>query len=147
LEPEQYQTLAEQVLDYCKGRAIRVLLDVVADWAEQGGAAGVHLDSAQLRQCAGRPVGPDRYVAASCHDLDDLEQAVAIDADFAVLSPVLPTASHPLAKPLGWRRFAEVVSRAGLPVYALGGMHPEHRAVARRHGGQGIAGIRGILGG
>ena len=44
------------------------------------------------------------------------------------------TLSHPQAEPLGWERFFALVDRAALPVYALGGMRPEHlrQAVGNR---------------
>ena len=71
-------------------------------------------------------------------------QAAQIGADFAMLSPVLPTRSHPDADPLGWQRFADWVEGARLPVFALGGMRPEMEGVAWSHGAQGVAGIRGM---
>jgi 8-oxo-dGTP diphosphatase len=85
-----------------------------------------------------------RRLAASCHDADDLKRAEDLGADFALLSPVLPTRSHPDAEPLGWERFAAMVDRANLPVYALGGMHPSMLSRAWQAGAQGVAGIRGL---
>ena len=83
-------------------------------------------------------------MAASCHNASELAQAARIGADFAVLSPVLTTRSHPQATPLGWRRFAELVTPAAMPVYALGGMQPSMVAQAWQQGGQGIAAIGGL---
>ncbi|NJD06838.1 MAG: Nudix family hydrolase [Methylococcaceae bacterium] len=146
LDAEAYRALALSVLEFGNNHGIRVLLDLAEDWAWGAGAAGVHLDSVQLRRCMARPVGRDRYFAASCHDLAELERAAALGADFALLSPVLPTETHPHGQPLGWQRFGDLVDHVNLPVYALGGLRPHHLALARIHGGQGIAGIRGILG-
>ena len=42
---------------------------------------------------------------------------------------------------MGWERFAKLVEGAALPVFALGGMGPQHIEIAREHGGQGIAAI------
>ncbi len=67
-----------------------------------------------------------------------------LGADFAVLSPVLATAAHPGAKPLGWEGFAAAVKDTPIPVYALGGMRPEHLETAMRHGAHGIALLSGI---
>ena len=72
------------------------------------------------------------------------EQAERIGVDFAVLSPVLATASHPEAEPLGWQRFQALVEKVNIPVYALGGMSPRMVGQARECGGQGIAAIRGL---
>jgi 8-oxo-dGTP diphosphatase len=106
---------------------------------------GVHLRAAQLRELHERPLPPDAWVGASCHDAVELELAAWLGADFATLSPVNRTASHPEAAPLGWERFAQLVAEARLPVYALGGVGPEDLQRARAAGAQGVAGIRAFL--
>jgi 8-oxo-dGTP diphosphatase len=83
-------------------------------------------------------------VGASCHDARELDHAARLGADFATLSPVQRTASHPDVQPLGWDRFARWVADARLPVYALGGVGPPDLARARAAGAQGVAGIRGF---
>lgn len=102
---------------------------------------GVHLRAAQLRELRERPLPATEWVGASCHDAGELERAAMLGADFATLSPVRITASHPNAKPLGWDRFAELVRDARLPVYALGGIGPDDLDRARAAGAQGVAGI------
>jgi 8-oxo-dGTP diphosphatase len=106
------------------------------------GADGVHLQAAQLQLLDDRPDLP--LVGASCHNRAELERAAELGCDFAVLSPVLPTASHPGAPGLGWDRFAELVKDTPLPVYALGGMRVDFLDTARRHGAHGIALLSGI---
>ena len=70
--------------------------------------------------------------------------ASRLQLDFAVLSPVLKTTSHPDAEPLGWHRFAELVELVNLPVYSLGGMQPDLLETAWGFGAQGIAGVTGF---
>jgi 8-oxo-dGTP diphosphatase len=122
----------------------RVLLNGRPETAAAIGADGLHLSSRQLFQHKARPVATTQLLAASCHSTGDLAQATRLGADFALLSPVLPTRSHPDADPLGWSRFAAWVEDANIPVYALGGMHPGLRETAWAHGAQGVAGIRGL---
>jgi 8-oxo-dGTP diphosphatase len=93
---------------------------------------------------ATRPLDIEQWVAASCHSAPELEHAARIGVDFAVLSPVAATVSHPGAQPLGWGRFRELVAAVPFPVYALGGMQLPDLATARAHGAQGIALMRGI---
>jgi 8-oxo-dGTP diphosphatase len=107
-------------------------------------ADGVHLNSRRLMALQGRPLPPSCLVAASCHDASELAQAARIGADFALLSPVLSTASHPHAAPLGWDGFLRLRMNSDVPVYALGGMLPEHLSRARSLGASGIALIRGV---
>lgn len=103
---------------------------------------GVHLGSAALAAAVRKP---HALCAASCHNAGELAQAFSLGLDFATLSPVLATASHPGAPSLGWDRFATMAAAAGLPVYALGGMIGTHGARAIAHGAIGIAGITKIF--
>jgi 8-oxo-dGTP diphosphatase len=84
----------------------------------------------------------DGWVGASCHDLHELQQAQRLGLDYVLLSPVLPTPSHPDAVPLGWQRFTQWVEQVNLPVYALGGVGLESLDLAKQYGAQGIAAIR-----
>ena len=101
----------------------------------------VHLRAAQLCELHARPLPRGQWVGASCHDAEELELAAQIDADFVVLGPVNPTASHPRASLLGWRGFETLAFDARLPVYALGGVGQGDLDRARAAGAQGIAGI------
>ncbi len=76
-----------------------------------------------------------------------MARALALGADFATLSPVAATATHPGVAPLGWAAFGALVEAASLPVYALGGMGAADEAQARALGAQGVAGIRGFWNG
>jgi 8-oxo-dGTP diphosphatase len=60
------------------------------------------------------------------------------------LAPVLPTATHPGAAPLGWDRFASLAAGRPMPIYALGGLHRADLEMARAHGAHGIA-MKGAL--
>jgi 8-oxo-dGTP diphosphatase len=118
----------------------RLLINADIELARELGI-GVHLHAAQLRELNERPLSNAQWVGASCHDADELERAAMIGADFATLSPVRSTSSHPDALPIGWERFAELVREARLPVYALGGVGPDDLDRARAAGAQGVAGI------
>jgi 8-oxo-dGTP diphosphatase len=105
---------------------------------------GVHLGSEQLLVLGQRPLPAGQLVAASCHDLAQLQAAQRLGCDFAVLGPLQQTASHPGAAPLGWAAFEALREQVSLPLYALGGMTPSDIEQARRHGAQGVAAIRSL---
>ncbi|MDD3449174.1 MAG: Nudix family hydrolase [Gammaproteobacteria bacterium] len=144
LPEAEYLRLAGQALERCRGFGARLLLNAPSGWVERVGADGVHLDGRRLARLERRPLGARYWVGASCHDARELARAEAIGCDFAVLSPVLPTASHPGAAALGWEGFAELADAARIPVYALGGVGPAD--IPRAHGlyAQGIAAIRAL---
>ncbi len=143
LDSHQYHTLMPQVQMLCDQANTPFMLNADARTAKQAGAQGLHLSSRQLSKHRERPAG-FTWVAASCHTAQDLQQAQTIGVDFAVLSPVMPTLSHPDAEPLGWEQFRQRVESATIPVYALGGMHDALMQQAWQAGAQGIAGIRGL---
>ena len=120
-----------------------LLLNGAPERARALGYDGVHLSGARLASLDARPAHL-AWVGASCHDGADLVRAAALELDFAVLSPVRATPGHMGVSPLGWRTWARQVRAARLPVYALGGMVETDLPCARRLGGQGIAGIRGL---
>lgn len=135
------RAVAMDLLTACPALKFRLLINHDIALARELGV-GVQLRAAQLRELRERPLPRAQWVGASCHDAAELERAATFDADFATLSPLRATASHPDAKPLGWTRFAEWVRDARLPVYALGGMEPADLERARTSGAQGVAGIR-----
>ena len=144
LSRDALQSIGQRACALCHAHQARVLLNGPADLLDVIGADGLHLNSRALQACRARPVSPGRLLAASCHTPADLAQATRVGADFALLSPVLPTRSHPDVEPLGWERFAAWVDEAAIPVFALGGMHPGLIETAWQHGAQGVAGIRGL---
>lgn len=108
-------------------------------------ANGVHLSGAVLAACRVRPRA--MWAGASCHSIADLKKAAALGLDYAFLSPVRKTPSHPDATPLGWRAFARLARDTGIPVFALGGMAPSSLPSAFRHNAHGIALVRGAADG
>lgn len=136
--------LASQALARCRAVGARLLINGDVALARALGADGVHLNADALARLKERPLPPGQWVAASCHDPEELQRAAALGADFVVLSPVAATASHPGAPPIGWSLFADWAAAMPVPVYALGGMRMDDRPLARAHGGQGVAGISGF---
>lgn len=147
LSAADYVALARDVIRLVHSVGGKVMLNSPPLMLEE--ADGLHLTSRQLWQQAEgvchAPLRVGQWLSASCHDGRELQQAAEIGVDFAFLSPVLPTLSHPGAASLGWDAFAvSVEQQANFPVYALGGMDSHHVAAARAAGGQGIAAIRSL---
>ena len=142
LPADDLRRLAERVIAMSELYHARVLLNGEIVTARDWGFAGVHLSSDKLMALSERP--QDMLCAASCHDAAQLAHAQSLGLDFAVLSPVLSTLSHPEASVLGWDGFAELVQGSSLPVYALGGMQQLYIEQAWQHGAHGVAMMRGI---
>lgn len=139
----RYRDLALDIQGLCAGKA-QLMLKGPLEWLGDFPAAGWHLTSAQLRKYAakGRPFPGQRWLAASCHDAEELALAARIGADFVTLSPVQATATHPDAQPLGWDVASGMLAASNLPAYLLGGVGPADLERAWQAGAQGVAGIR-----
>jgi len=142
LADSEYLQLAEQAMAVCRASETGLLVHGNPErFAQVPGAAGLHLPWREAARLSSRPVPPQAWLGVSCHDAGQLEQARKLGADYATLGPVRATASHPGVSGIGWPGFRDCAGGAGMPVYGLGGLSADDIALAREHGGQGVAGI------
>lgn len=132
---------AEAVTRLARSHGALVVINDDADIARRVGADGLHLSATRLARLTERP--DFTWVGASCHTAEEIRQAGEIGLDYAQLSPVLPTPTHPEASGLGWAEFGRLAAGNTLPVFALGGMRPAMLNEAQAHGAHGIALMRG----
>lgn len=144
LNADQYRALSQTVLARFEQHATFILK---GDSPPDSACTGWHLTAAQLHQLStqgDRPLAAHRWLSASCHNAEELLMAESLGVDFVTLSPLLATASHPDATPLGWNQATSLVAQCKLPVYLLGGVGPDDRQRAWAAGAQGVAAIRGL---
>ncbi|MFI0471471.1 Nudix family hydrolase [Halomonas sp. HMF6819] len=142
LERDAYVQRAQTALTLCREFGARLLLNGEPELLEQVDADGIHLTSQRLMELERRPIGEGKWLSASTHDQTQLDKAATLGCDFVTLSPLRTTPSHPDVAPMGWHDFQQLVERAGMPVFALGGMTRFDANHARAVGAQGIASIR-----
>lgn len=154
LEPTRWDRLVGQAAALCEQWGARVLVNGDAELAQRHGT-GLHLPAHELMALAGAspledPAGVapggsgalPRPLAASCHNVEEVQAAKALGCDFAVVGHVADTPSHPGKTPIGWDGFVRLREEVDLPLFAIGGLGPGDHETARRHGAQGIAAIR-----
>ncbi|MDX1454450.1 MAG: Nudix family hydrolase [Gammaproteobacteria bacterium] len=145
LSPRDYEGLVRRLLDQHGVRPEHLILNgppqLLDTFPE---VAGIHLPAAEAARPSGRPVAEGKLLSIAVHDDTELDQAIRLDADLLLISPVKPTLSHPEMQAIGWKGFSGMARNAGRPSYALGGMTPADADVAWEYGGQGVAGIRGF---
>lgn len=110
-------------------------------------ADGVHLNRYRLasedREALADWRAENRWVSASGHTLEEVRLANEFGVDALLVSPILPTLSHPGEPGIGWARFGELTREATMPTYALGGMSEAYVPHVQGLAGQGVAAIRG----
>lgn len=144
VEADQQHAMA---LSGCKADQLSRLIVNIALWKQlnsiqQQGVGAIHLKQPQLLQMKKGELKTGRRYIAACHDLASALHAQSIGCDAILLSPVLATATHPEASPLGWEQFELIARQLQIPVFALGGMRQELLIEAQQHHAYGIAGMR-----
>ena len=89
-----------------------------------------------LRRCR----SARHLLSFAVHGHHAAQAARALVQGVFLVSPVLPTASHPGGRTLGWIRARRLVDMLGQPCFALGGMR---RGLAKKARANGFAGIAG----
>lgn len=138
--------LARETVRRAHAHGARVVINGSADLALAANADGVHLDSTAASQLSNRPdwaQSESFLIGVSCHTAQELAHAATLEADYALLSPVLPTLTHPGATTLGWDAFAALAAASPIPVYGLGGLARDDVALAQSHGAHGVGLLRG----
>lgn len=108
-------------------------------------ADALHLGGHSLRPADVRPWLPRPLLLGLSTHADDDPQTWET-ADYLVHAPVQPT-SKPGARPaLGFDGLRAAVERSSRPVWALGGLRPEHARDVRASGARGMAVLSGVFG-
>ncbi len=125
----------------------KVLLNDRVDLAIALDADGVHLRSDSLPlPLARRMMGNDKLIGISTHSVRDAQKAEDEGADFVVLGPIYDTPSKRIyGSPLGLHTLEAACQACRLPIFAIGGMKPEHVHDVMSSGAYGIAVISSIL--
>jgi thiamine-phosphate pyrophosphorylase len=141
-EPGARKT-ARELARVAKARGLVLLIG--ADALRVAGA-GVHLpERLAHRAVAIKRARPGVLVTAAAHSLAAALKARRYGADAVLLSTVFKSRSPSAGHPLGPVRFAALVRRAGLPVYALGGVTTKNAPRLLGSGAAGLAMVEGLV--
>ena len=145
-EAKARAALGHALAAVARSRGLLLLIAGDARLANEIGAQGLHLPEARAREAAHwRALRPSWLITAAAHSLRGLMTARIAGVDAALLAPVFATSSHPDRAPLGVVRTALMAARAGLPVYALGGVNAQTIARLKDANLAGVAAIEGLL--
>jgi thiamine-phosphate pyrophosphorylase len=162
LPTRELEMLAREAVDILRqlrtgSRELRtaLLINSRTDIALAAGADGVHLRSDDItprevraiwEKCgagaSARELSPrEPLIGVSCHSPEEVKQAEADGATFAVFAPVFEKKDVPKVDPAGLTQLRE--ARNGkIPVMALGGVTLENAKSCLEAGASGIAAIR-----
>ncbi|MCW8900653.1 MAG: Nudix family hydrolase [Gammaproteobacteria bacterium] len=145
LDEDVYFNYAEKIYSACQEKKSKLFLNTSYEKFRKFYAAkfshGLHLNSEEIALYTSENKDEELLTSTSIHNYDELLMAEEKNIDFAVLSPVNKTLSHPDSVPIGWEYFKELTDKTNMPVFALGGMTEKDIIIAKEHGGHGIASI------
>jgi len=143
LERPERLALARQILAAIGGRAVMTVGSDIG-LAMELGLKAVHLSMAADVAEARQNLGDDALIGLSAHSLADVALAKARGADYVTLSPIFETASKPGYGPTLGLGILKAATALGIPIIALGGIHPGLAKPVINEGADGIAVMGGI---
>ena len=142
LADSEYLRIAKSLSSKVRNQGGQLLIKGSLALLREPWCDGLHLTSRQLLAAGALEKSrTDQLLVASCHEKNELEQAVRVGVDFVTLSPINNTATHPEAVPLGVNQAAHLTEYCPLPVYWLGGLAITDIEKVKIAGAQGIAAI------
>lgn len=111
----------------CRRLGVPLVVNDRVEVALALGAEGVHVGQEDLHpDDVRRLVGRERWIGWSTHDLEQLDEAAEVEADYAGFGPVFATPTKGVEQGLGSEHLAAALAIARLPVVAIGGIAPEN---------------------
>ena len=137
LPEAQYRMLASEILDVCGACGTSCILHTFADTAENLGAQALHLPLGMLRSLPQRQRAQFPVLGASCHSLEDVEEAADLGCTYVTLGHIFATDCKKGVPPRGIALLEEVCVQSPVPVYAIGGISPENLREVQEAGASG----------
>ena len=126
LPEDQYQALAAQALEICQRAGVPCILHTYVSAARALGAAAIHLPLPLLRGLSEAEKAVFSTIGASCHSVEEAREAASLGATYLTAGHVFATGCKPGLPGRGLAFLAQVCAAVDLPVYAIGGVGPEH---------------------
>lgn len=120
LSEDEYVQLAQKAMKAAGGKLI---LHGHPDAAVKLGCRALHLPLQQLRELTPEQKGFFSVLGASCHSAEEAQEAERSGCTYITAGHVFATACKEGVPPRGLDFLREVCAAAGIPVYALGGIH------------------------
>lgn len=146
LATRDFVALALVVKDLLAPFGVPLVINDRIDVALACGAQGVHLGQSDMPVALARQLlPPGVFIGLSVENLADVARAADQPADYLGISPVYatPTKSD-TATPWGLAGVRQVRAFTGLPLVAIGGIHPGNAAEVLHAGADGLAVVSAI---
>ena len=140
-----YTDLARRVLALCRLHGVRCILHSFPETAMALGAEAIHLPLPVLRTLIPAQKAWFSVLGASCHSVADALEAQALGCTYLTAGHIFDTDCKQGLPGRGLAFLQEVCGSVALPVYAIGGIRPEHMPAIRAAGAAGACVMSGPM--
>lgn len=141
----EYKKLAEQVLEICEKHQVPCVLHSFVDVAVELGAEALHLPLPVLRELPAEKKSGFRMLGASCHSVEEAQEAVKLGCTYLVVGHIFATACKKGLPGRGTSFLKSVCDSVSVPVYAIGGINARNIAEVREAGAKGACVMSGWM--
>lgn len=132
LTEEEYLELFESVWEKCRNDCMRadpltVIPHTYLAAAEKTGSSCIHLPLPLLRKYHGmEKFAGLSHIGVSVHSIEEAKEAEQLGAAYVTAGHIFSTNCKPGVPPRGIAFLEQVCGSVSIPVYAIGGVHPEN---------------------
>ena len=145
LPEQEYEALAQQVMEICARYDVPCMLHFFAETAIRLHASAIHLPLPVLRTLTDQQKAAFSVIGASCHSAEDAEEAQKLGCTYITAGHVFETDCKKGLAPRGLTFLQKVCERVSIPVYAIGGIGVHNIASVRAAGAAGACIMSGLM--
>ena len=145
LSPEEYEPLAEQVMEVCARYDVKCILHSFVDTAISLHADAIHLPLHILREMTSEQKKHFSTIGASCHSVEDAMEAQRLGCTYITAGHVFETDCKKDLPGRGLAFLKAVCESVSIPVYAIGGISAGNLRSVRGAGAKGACIMSGLM--
>lgn len=145
LREEEYKALASRVLEICKKYGTLCVLHSFVGVAAKLEGTALHLPLNMLRTLSVAEKAKFKILGASCHSVEDAMEAEKLGCTYVTAGHIFDTDCKSGLPGRGLIFLKKVCESVDIPVYAIGGITPNHIAEVRNRGAAGACVMSGVM--
>lgn len=145
LSEEEYKILAEKVMPICKNYEVLCILHSFTKVAMRLNAKAIHMPLSLLREMTEKEKQHFQIIGASCHSLEDANEAERLGCTYITAGHIFPTDCKKGLPGRGLPFLQNICENISVPVYAIGGISNENIDAVRQTGAAGACIMSGFM--
>lgn len=145
LTEENYLILAKRVLEICDRHHVQCILHCFVKSAKSLGCKSLHLPLPVLSELSKKDRKSFSTLGASCHSIEDAIKAEKLGCSYIAAGHIFDTDCKKGLPGRGLEFLKRICESVEIPVYAIGGITPEHMTDVYAAGAKGACVMSGLM--